>query len=186
MEVLDKNLRNLLACPLCKGSLENDNLRLLCKKCNSVFPIDEGIISFINDAILKKNPYLEEEISSQNKCLEIYTDANSLMYYFEWFSMMQMSTAIKNKRSRVLDIGCGIGNLGAVLGNEIWGIDISRTLLLRAKAGEKYVFQATGNYLPFVNPVILRRMVYLSPPIQPRVYTYFLSSRFFSGRNGSI
>jgi len=151
MDVLDNNLRNLLACPLCKGSLENDDLRFLCTKCNSVFPLNDGIISFINDVVLKKNQYLEEEMASQNKCLEIYTDASSLMYHFEWVSMRQMSTAIQNKRGRVLDIGCGIGNLGAVLDNEIWGIDISKTLLLRAKAGEKYVFQATGNYLPFVD-----------------------------------
>jgi len=151
MDILDKNLCNLLACPLCKGSLENDDLRFLCTKCNSAFPLNDGMISFINDEIIEKNQYLDEEISRQNKCLNIYTDASSLIYPFELFGLVQLSMAIQKKEGRVLDIGCGIGNLGNILEREIWGVDVSKTLLLRAKEKEKYVFQATGNYLPFVD-----------------------------------
>jgi uncharacterized protein len=41
--VLDKELLEILACPVCKGSLRMDELSLVCTSCRLRYPIRDGI-----------------------------------------------------------------------------------------------------------------------------------------------
>ncbi len=44
-EQIPKDLFDILACPLCKADLEytSDKKKLMCSKCGSKYPIEEGI-----------------------------------------------------------------------------------------------------------------------------------------------
>lgn len=44
-EPLDKDLYEILACPICKNNVEytSDYLALICKKCNKKYEIKNGI-----------------------------------------------------------------------------------------------------------------------------------------------
>ena len=48
---LDKNLVKVLACPICKASVEYDEKEhtLTCKKCKKVYEIREGIPVMLPD-----------------------------------------------------------------------------------------------------------------------------------------
>lgn len=41
--VLDKELLEILACPVCKGSLRMDESSLVCTSCRLRYPIRDGI-----------------------------------------------------------------------------------------------------------------------------------------------
>lgn len=41
--MIDKELLNILACPLCKSDVELRDNKLCCKKCNKKYPIKDGI-----------------------------------------------------------------------------------------------------------------------------------------------
>ncbi|HEY3306813.1 MAG TPA: Trm112 family protein [Desulfuromonadaceae bacterium] len=51
------DLLNILACPVCKGSLQMDNRvqKLLCRPCGLGFPIREGIPVMLIDEAEKTN-----------------------------------------------------------------------------------------------------------------------------------
>jgi len=40
---MDKELLDLLACPVCKSSVKINNAGLACTKCKRVYPLIEGI-----------------------------------------------------------------------------------------------------------------------------------------------
>ena len=42
METISKEMLDILACPVCKGDLEQKN-GLFCKKCNHTYQIKDGI-----------------------------------------------------------------------------------------------------------------------------------------------
>jgi uncharacterized protein YbaR (Trm112 family) len=37
-----KDLMNILACPKCKGDVEERDMFILCKKCNLAYPVLDG------------------------------------------------------------------------------------------------------------------------------------------------
>jgi len=45
--MIDKELLNILACPVCKGDIEYKNEgeveKLKCKNCKRVYPVEDGI-----------------------------------------------------------------------------------------------------------------------------------------------
>jgi hypothetical protein len=40
---MDKELLNILACPVCKASVESVSNKIVCKKCGRKYPIRDGI-----------------------------------------------------------------------------------------------------------------------------------------------
>ena len=50
--MIDKELLEILACPVCKGSLElrEDQALLVCARCHVGYPIEEGIPNLLPDA----------------------------------------------------------------------------------------------------------------------------------------
>ena len=54
--MLDKELLNILACPLCKTDVKLDGDRLVCVKCGRRYPIKDDIpIMLIDEAELPKD-----------------------------------------------------------------------------------------------------------------------------------
>ncbi len=54
--MVDKEILKILCCPKCKKDLEDTGKGLLCKNCNKIYPIKEGIIIFLeNKNSLKKS-----------------------------------------------------------------------------------------------------------------------------------
>ena len=41
--MIDKNLLEILACPICKKGLEPKNDELICRLCKKAYPIQQGI-----------------------------------------------------------------------------------------------------------------------------------------------
>lgn len=49
--MIDKELLNILACPLCKESVRLDGEKLVCVKCGRRYPIKNGIpVMLVDDA----------------------------------------------------------------------------------------------------------------------------------------
>jgi hypothetical protein len=42
-KIISDDLMKILACPVCKASLEKKPKKLVCKKCKEEYPIKEGI-----------------------------------------------------------------------------------------------------------------------------------------------
>ena len=49
--MIDKELLEILACPSCKGDVELNNQKIVCKKCGLKYPVKDGIpIMLIDEA----------------------------------------------------------------------------------------------------------------------------------------
>ena len=66
MEVLDKKLLSILACPICKGSLEyqREAGELICYPDSLAYPIRDGIPVMLEDEARKLTP---EEKANRKK-----------------------------------------------------------------------------------------------------------------------
>jgi len=47
--MIDKDLLRILACPACKGDVEEKDNRIVCKKCGKKYPIKDGVPVMIID-----------------------------------------------------------------------------------------------------------------------------------------
>ena len=55
--MIDKELLNILACPLCKADVELKDEKIVCTKCHRRYPIKDDIpIMLIEEAELPKKP----------------------------------------------------------------------------------------------------------------------------------
>lgn len=49
--MIDEELRAILACPVCKGDLQFEETRIICRACRKAYPIREGIpVMLISEA----------------------------------------------------------------------------------------------------------------------------------------
>ncbi len=50
--MIDKELLNILVCPVCKGTLElnETNAQLVCAQCKVGYPIEDGIPNLLPDS----------------------------------------------------------------------------------------------------------------------------------------
>jgi len=49
--MIDEELKAILACPACKGSLVFEETRIICPACKKAYPIRDGIpVMLINEA----------------------------------------------------------------------------------------------------------------------------------------
>ena len=49
--MIDKELLDILACPICKGSVELKGEKIICAKCKKAYPVKDGIpVMLIDDA----------------------------------------------------------------------------------------------------------------------------------------
>lgn len=73
----------------------------------------------------------------------------SVMYH-DWWSKQMLS--FLTRKGRILDNGCGIGNMIEMLSSEdVVGLDISEKMLIKAKTRGKKVLRGDSMHLPFAN-----------------------------------
>ena len=141
----------LLCCPVCRGSLLEQENGYSCSSCGGRFPEIRGVIRFVE------------------KC----NYADSFGYQWRQFDKTQLDDASHNlsepdfmkktglkpenlKGKLVLDVGCGMGRFAEVAtrwGGRVIGIDLSAAAEVAAKnlSGRDFVaFQADVFALPFL------------------------------------
>jgi uncharacterized protein len=49
--MIDEELRRILVCPACKGDLQFEETRIICRACRKAYPIRDGIpVMLISEA----------------------------------------------------------------------------------------------------------------------------------------
>ena len=144
------DLLTLLCCPVCRGSLVNQENGFSCPSCGRRFPEVRGVVRFVDEG----------------------NYADSFGYQWQRFQRTQLDHAARNLSERdfvrkvglkpqdlngklVLDVGCGMGRFAEVVtrwGARVVGIDLSAAAEVAAKnlADRQFVaFQADVFSLPF-------------------------------------
>jgi SAM-dependent methyltransferase len=144
------DLLTLLCCPVCRGSLVNQDSGFSCPSCGKRFPEVRGVVRFVDE--------------------DNYAD--SFGYQWHRFQRTQLDNANRNLSERdfirktglkpqdlkgklVLDVGCGMGRFAEVVtrwGARVVGIDLSVAAEVAVKnlADREFVgFQADVFALPF-------------------------------------
>lgn len=145
-------------CPKCKLKLVGKATSILCPKCKSVYPIVEGIPSFLD----KEDNFYEGRFTSSRR----YHKNLFLKMLFTVYSNISIATSrdrfitkafkkalfIINKEPnnvRILDLGCGGGRPQLNKFGKVTGIDISFKSLKQAQKIYSTVVHADINALPF-------------------------------------
>jgi SAM-dependent methyltransferase len=137
----------MLVCPRCRGKLLFDD-GCRCPACKVVFPVHEGVPR-MNDGAPERDEKLAAEWKAQSNARSMYVDRTSIMNRWEEMMMPRLVDWLGDVRGPVLDVGCGIGQLGRVLmaagrrDIELFGIDFHCELL--AEAGTGYVALVEGD-----------------------------------------
>lgn len=147
--MIDKKILFLLACPECKDELIDDDDKLLCKKCNKIFPVKEGIPLF---GLKDEEAFWKEFF---NELSEIKGDSEEANAYFSKKSFEFTKSALlraigKPSGKNIVDIGCGTGHISSVFSkdNLIIGIDISYKILFHARRKGIFPIQSSATKLP--------------------------------------
>jgi ubiquinone/menaquinone biosynthesis C-methylase UbiE len=136
----------MYVCPKCKGELRE----LRCDLCQVTYPVTDGIPCFMTGNLEPTNQAIREmydEIYLHHE--DVWIDQGRASDFQRYFSEL-----IGNlKPERLLEIGCGEGNLLAVLpGTQKFGIDPSIHALRRARARSSADYSiARCEQLPFAS-----------------------------------
>jgi ubiquinone/menaquinone biosynthesis C-methylase UbiE len=121
-------IRSGFVCPLCKGEL----VELRCVHCNIGYQSDHGIPCFLNAAAQSSDAELRriyDDIYRHHT--DVWLDQGRADDFQRYFADLVQQTAPQ----RLLEIGCGEGNLLAALPGDVkYGIDPSVQALMRARA----------------------------------------------------
>jgi len=61
---MNQRLPDLLACPICLAPLDIAQSSVVCTRCQHIFPIEQGIIHFVND---KNRPEPSKNLGNLNE-----------------------------------------------------------------------------------------------------------------------
>jgi len=135
-----------LACPICKGDLEESEC-LLCPACGRSYEIHDGIPFLLGD----DRGTFAEEIAIQDRVAGEYEEkryqvAYSRRYHDWWTGRMLAGV---NREGRILDNGCGIGVLfKRDFSDRVVGLDISSQMLKRAAKRSDQLVLGNSQELP--------------------------------------
>ena len=181
---LDKNHYTLeslevFACPKCLGNLNHENGHLRCINCNTAYTLKDGIPSFSRKEdyyygeipkpdmhrLIKATETVGWDKAFNDLCLTLSDD--DYVSFLAHYAMDEKRAAWKflleiPQNGRVLDLGCGWGNISFSLARnfkEVVAMDlaIERVQILRQRAGQlniNNIIVANGGdteYLPFVD-----------------------------------
>ena len=145
MNILD--LIKELACPACKGALKYDN-GLRCTSCAEHYEVQKGIPYMILDDMVR----FKEEIEVQDQVAVEYEQVRyqneyAKRYHNWWTSLMLSQVSVDG---RILDNGCGIGNLFEMVpADRIVGLDLSTQMLKHAAKRSSRLVLGNSQQLPF-------------------------------------
>jgi|GEM_PF-2572280 len=136
---INKDLLDLLLCPICGGSLKLKKYKLVCLKKHS-FNIKSGV-----PMMVKLNKYLKKESEAwedkwekniSSRALKAYNYNMKIfkeLGYWEETGIATRKIASK-KDYTVLDLGCGNGvSTNNIKGQLVIGLDLSESQLIKAK-----------------------------------------------------
>lgn len=142
-----------MICPKCKLNLKSKNNNYFCSQCKKIYPISNGIISFINENTNREGYkedyflYLEEV---ERKHFWFQARKNLILYFIKKYCK-----EIINGQHKMLEIGCGNGNVLYYLRNNginCQGGDLFLESLMNCrKKGKVSLFQIDALHLPFRN-----------------------------------
>jgi demethylmenaquinone methyltransferase/2-methoxy-6-polyprenyl-1,4-benzoquinol methylase len=149
-------LAPLLVCPRCRGAfVETDRLR--CAACGAEFPVRDDIPR-LSDGAEERDERMAAEFEAQGHAHAIYVDPTYIMNDWEREVLPRLADWIDDASGPsgpILDIGCGVGKLGAALtslgrskGNLV-GTDFHGKLLEEVRTGYAGLVEADVHRLPF-------------------------------------
>jgi len=148
------NLEDLipsLLCPNCSGLLHREEDSLRCKNCAEQFPVEDEIPIFAKDKNFYYGEISEEAMKNVLKSAKNTTVADSLRKYTS--SEFILNYALAKERSilklftdisddkKVLDLGCGWGNISLALAGNVKEIIAADLTALRLQFLKKRCFE---------------------------------------------
>jgi len=147
---LSEEVQDILRCLSCRGFLQHDATGLVCRKCNRLYPLTNGVYRFVDVQKYAGSFGFQWKLYSRTQ----WDDANS-----------QRSESAFRRRTGfhpedlagklILDVGCGMGRFAEVAtrwGGHVVGIDLSLASEVAAqnlKDRPATIFQADVFQLPF-------------------------------------
>ena len=134
---IDKELLEILACPVCRSDLVLKKNELFCKKCDEGFEIKNNILRLLppkvwasNEELIIKKNVMNLFDSTEN--YDEYSHAKGIVGEYEEHE--ERTNVMKNlelkKGGVILDAACGNGRFMKLTKNsEIIGLDLSFNLL---------------------------------------------------------
>lgn len=155
---LPARLQRLLACPACRGRLAEGQAALACAACGRAYPVEGGVPQLLDGLA-------EAERRQQERHDALYgADAYERYFQRPVFSMVldrYVRPAFAGRVERLLELGCGRGQLGAWLERQaahVIGIDLSaeglRAAQLAAEGRACDYVQASARRLPLAEDSI--------------------------------
>lgn len=148
-------LSSLLVCPRCRGSLSEspDRSTLRCAKCSVDFAV-RGNIPRMTDGAEQRDARMSAEWEAQALARPQYTDRVSILNSWELEVLPRFVDWLGDVRGPVLDVGCGVGHLGASLTAigrtdvQLIGTDFQPELLQEVGSGYLGLLEADVHHLP--------------------------------------
>lgn len=156
---MNEKLLSILECPRCHKDITMEGEFIICRGCDSVYPIKSGILCMLseidsNEGGQKRfydHVYIEENNTKlyDNYIKETFFEVVNNKYFYPLFYQKHLFD------KTVLDIGCGGGNVGRRIATNVGylvNLDVSFNALMHAKktiAVDKTGYiQGTVNNLP--------------------------------------
>lgn len=159
LDKFPKKALDYIACPICKADLKYMSQSLICKSCNTSYPIKKGVPILLHPE--DQNEYFRDQT-------EIFDDYSRKPAVFKTWMDSYFERFFLNLKPRkadlILDIATGDGYITyelAKLGHSVIAFDLSMGMLLKLKKQiedeklEKNVIFVCGNAtsLPFKNNI---------------------------------
>ena len=149
-----------LACPRCRGALteREQGQELNCPACSVTFAVAGGIPR-MTDGAEQRDARMSAEWRAQAHARAQYTDTASVLNRWEVEVLPQLVDWLGDVPGPVLDVGCGVGHLGAsltVMGRtdiQLIGTDFQPDLLQEVRSGYSGLVEADVHHLPFKDEV---------------------------------
>jgi SAM-dependent methyltransferase len=161
---IDAALLDVLQCPSCRGQLSDNQSNLLCSFCGREFAVQEGIpdMTYFESRTDRDNfnrVQASHEAAVHDQTAESGYEKRIIRIYGTKTRLLARNWADRivklPKPVRVLDYGCGTGQLSRVLGQycrPLFAVDISAASVRRNVADNNVLgCVANGLFLPFKN-----------------------------------
>ncbi len=150
-----ETLVSMLVCTRCRGPLteSHDGQTLNCASCAVDFRIRNGIPR-MSDGAEQRDAKMSAEWEAQSLARKQYTDSASIVNRWELQALPRFVDWLGDVRGPILDVGCGVGHLGASLTAvgrndlQLIGTDFQPDLLQEVGPGYAGLLEADVHRLP--------------------------------------
>lgn len=168
-------LAAVLACPRCRGALEPRPAALVCRRCEVEFPVTDGIPR-LGDGAAARDARIAAELEAQHHARTLYLDPRTVMNHWEALALPRLVEELVVAGGPVLDLGCGVGKLGAAwvrVGRgsaALVGVDLQVELLEAIGDGYAALLEGDAHRLPlrdasFAAVAVLNALHHVADPV---------------------